>query len=237
MFCIQARFARDVYTSPVAGMVLYREGITKGPTKLRGGYRLPMRSMLANWRAVTARVDGAEGITLKQGVPYFLAVPPGRHTVHVEARGFAPASASVEVKHSADLIVAVTPAWLDGVSKSTPLGELRLRTGVGPEQLQPYLFYRLLPTSMGRTSVFPSVIASALASFVLLSVLGLIPLILAFYLLVVAPVVGVIVLAIALLLVPISVPAGIGGVVIATRFLRLRPEWRTPVERHSSRAS
>jgi len=45
-----------------------REGISKGPLKLRDGLGLPIRSMRASWVGMTEHVDGGEGQRLRQTI-------------------------------------------------------------------------------------------------------------------------------------------------------------------------
>ena len=221
----------------VTRLVLYRECITKGPLRLFGGYSRAIRSMRASWAAVTVSVDGHADLRLRQGVPHPVDVPPGQHRIQVHGSGFAPGHGSVEVQDGTDLIVAVTPAWLDGVGPASPLGELRIRPVGGPEQLQPFEFYRELPTSIGRTTVAPSVLVSIISSAVFLTVFGLIPVAFAFYFLTrgwqYVPVFAFL-MALSAFMGVISIPAGFGGLLIAYRFIRLPASWRAPERTRAS---
>lgn len=211
----------------MAGIVLYREMITKGPARLFGGYRAAIRSIQASWTPVTVWIDEDTSVTLKTGLPFFVDLLPGHHRIRSEAKGFVSADAHIEVGSDDRQIVVITPAYRDGASPTMPLGELRVRHARGPEDLQPYNFYRELPFSIGRTTVFPSVLWSLLMSTIAAG-LGLAPVVLALVFVTKSWGVSLFVLACGLLITPVMLPAGLGGIVAALRFLRLPVTWRAP---------
>jgi hypothetical protein len=212
----------------VPRVVLFRETITKGPLQLRGGYKLPLRSMRASWAGVVVRVDGGEGYHLKQTRPCPVSLQRGHHQFHASGSGFASANAGVDLDDDTDVIIAITPRYRDGVDHSTPLGRLEVRRIRGPQNLQPYKFYDGLPTSIGRATVVPSVLLSILASSLFVGLgMGIIAYaIRAFQ--EHAVFTGGFLVACAVLITPIVIPAGLGGILIGLRFLRLPPGWRAP---------
>jgi len=108
------------------------------------------------------------------GVLHQVEVPTGRHRVTAEGKGFKAVTTTVEARAD-DLLVAVMPAYLDGVSSAAPLGHLRVRVATGPEDIQPYRFYRGLLLA-GRPTVITSVTYSLLASAFLVA-MGLFPIV------------------------------------------------------------
>lgn len=209
-------------------VVLFRESITRGPLQLRGGYKLALRSIRASWTRVVVRVDGGESHHLEQTTPYAVSLPRGQHQFLAFGRGFASANAAVDLRDDSEVILAVTPRYREGVDRSTPLGRLEIRRVGAPQNLQPYKFYEGLPTSIGRATILPSVLLSILASSLFL---GLDVGILGFAIRAFqeqAVLAGAFLVLCAALIGPIVIPAGLGGIVIGLRFLRLPPAWRSP---------
>jgi hypothetical protein len=141
---------------------------------------------------------------------------PGRHEVLVSGRGFLPSAATIELTGEEPVIVAVTPHYLESVSRSTPLGQLRAHVVAGPEELHPYRFYKSWP-------VFVSALGSSAVAAV-----GLLAVAAAVYVLTQHVLVGLVLLACISVVVPTLLISGIGGLVTAVRFLRLSSDWRVP---------
>jgi hypothetical protein len=183
--------------------------------------------MRASWSKVRLYVDGSLQLKLEQSELTRLDLPPGNH--HVEARGdgFISATFELTVDSQATPVVVVTPLYRTGVSKTSPLGTLAIREEGDLRNLQPYAFYKGLPSSFGTNSVYHSVVISMVISAAIFLVgVGC---------LVAIPIEfrdgfagGVFVLVAGLAIASIFVPAGLGGVVIGIRFLRLPREWRNP---------
>jgi hypothetical protein len=211
----------------MTSLVFYREGITKTPGLRVGGVKLPYRSMRASWTKVRVYVDGSLKLELKQSEPARLDLAPGKH--HIEARGDGFISAMFELIVDAQTppVVVITPLHRIGVSTTSPLGTLSIHEEGDPRNLQPYAFYRGLPSAFGTSSVYHSVVISMVVSTSLfLAGVGV---------LIAIPIEfrdgfsgGVFVLITGLALASLFVPAGLGGVVIGIRFLRLPREWRNP---------
>lgn len=116
------------------------------------------------------------------------------------------------------------------MTRTTPLGTLSISDEHDLRLVQPYVFYRGLPTSFRSDNVLRSVAISMLVcAAVLLVGLALVMLIpIAFVLRGVQA--GVVVLICASIISSVIVPAGLGGIIMGIRFLRLPPTWRNPVK-------
>jgi hypothetical protein len=208
-------------------VAFYREGITKTSGLRVGGLKLPYRSMRASWTRVSVYVDGSLKLELKQSEPARLDLAPGKYQIEARGNGFISAVFELIVDGQTQPVVVITPLHRVGVSKTSPLGTLTIHAERDHRNLQPYAFYRGLPSSFGATSVYQSVVISMVISAVLfLAGVGV---------LIAIPIEfrdgfggGVFVLVAGLALASLFVPAGLGGVVIGIRFLRLPREWRSP---------
>lgn len=212
-------------------LTLYREGAAKIPFAAQrssgNGYSRAFRSMRASWTRVFVQIDGLAWIRLRQSAPDPVELSPGPHTVNVSGPGFAPDSRVIQVDDDSELIVAITPEWRQEVTSSNPLGQLRIRPVDGPGALQPYQFYKKLPTSYGHSGVLLSVFYSLVMSVVSLG-LGLASLVATALVWSRTFLGGLFCLVCASFIAPIFVPAGLGGIVVAVRFLRLPKGWRSP---------
>ncbi len=196
-------------------LVLYREGVTLGERWARCGFGLPLTSLRASWQRVQVDVDHLE-FTVRTATRHVVMMPPGRHEIGVRGRGFAPSVASVDLIGEERVIVAITPQYLESVSRSTPLGQLRVHVVSGPEELQPYRFYKSWP-------VFISALGSSTVAG-----LGAAAVATAVYVLTQHVLAGLLLLACISVVVPTLVFSGVGGLVMAVRFLRLSSDWRAP---------
>jgi hypothetical protein len=211
----------------MSSVVFYREGITKTSGLRVVGLKLPYRSMRASWTRVSVYIDGALKLELKQSEPTRFDLAPGKYHVEVRGRGFVSAVFELVVDGQTPSVVVITPLHRVGVSKTSPLGILTIREERDPRNLQPYAFYRGLPSSLGTTSVYHSVfISMVISAALILAGVGV---------LIAIPIEfrdgfggGVFVLLAGLVLASLFVPAGLGGIVIGIRFLRLPREWRKP---------
>ncbi len=104
-------------------VVLYREGVTLGERWARCGFGLPLKSLRASWQRVQVDVDHLE-FSVRTATRHVVMMPPGRHEIRVRGRGFAPSVATVDLIGDQRVIVAITPQYLESVSRSTPLGQL-----------------------------------------------------------------------------------------------------------------
>ena len=191
---------------------------------------LPFRSLRASWTGVSCRIDGEESIHLEQTKQRVLHLPPGHHELHVSAKGFVPATATINLAEGKDAIIAITPGYQVGVAKDSPLGSLKIRTVEGPGDLQPYQFYRSLPSSIGRRSVWPSVLLSLMACSALVG-LGLAAIAATMFGYLTRGIgTGLFLTACAIVIASLAIPAGLSGIAIGIRFLRLPLLWRSPAE-------
>lgn len=170
-------------------------------------------------------VDRGPEFWVKTATRHVVMVRPGLHEVRVRASGFAPTVTTVDLTRQERAIVAITPAYLESVSRSTPLGLLRAHVVNGPEELHPYRFYRSWPPRKG--SVLPALFLSAMGSAIVAG-LGAAAVVVALYILVRHVLVGLFLLACLSVVVPMLVWGGVGGMIMAVRFLRLSPDWRAP---------
>ncbi len=197
-------------------MVLYRECATLGERWARCGFGLPLRSWRASWERVKVDVDENLEFSVRTGTRHVVIMAPGHHEIRVSGRGFVPSAATIELTGEGPVIVAVTPHYLESVSRSTPLGQLRAHVVGGPEELHPYRFYKSWPVFV------PALGSSAVAAAGLLAVAS------AVYVLTQHVLVGLVLLACTCVVVPTLLISGIGGLVMAVRFLRLSADWRAP---------
>jgi hypothetical protein len=204
------------YHEAVPAVVLYREGVTLGERWARCGFGLPLRSWRASWERLQVDVDQNLEFSVRTGTRHVVIMSPGRHEVRVSGRGFVPSSATIELTGEERVIVALTPQYLESVSRSSPLGQLRAHVVGGPEELHPYRFYKSWP-----------VFVSALGSSAVVAV-GLLAVAAAVYVLTQHLLVGLVLLACISVVVPTLLISGIGGLVTAVRFLRLASDWRAP---------
>jgi hypothetical protein len=211
----------------VAQVTLYKEIITKTPGMFVGGLKLPFRSIRASWAGVRLTIDDGEHHQLRSTEPRIIDLQPGPHTFAACGRGFVSGEAVLDVGEDEPSIVVVSPDHRVSASAETPLGTLRIHGVRGPEELQPYVFYKSLPTSWGHRTLIVSVIISTVASIVVtaagFAVLGV-----AVYGLTKAAGVGLFLGLCALVIAPLCIPAGIGGILTAVRFERLPTSWRRP---------
>jgi hypothetical protein len=200
----------------VPAVVLYREAVTKGDRWVRCGLGLPIRSFRASWERLQVDIDHGPTFSVKTATRQVVMLPPGRHEIHAQGRGFVAATTSVELAGEQRVIVAITPQYLSQVTRATPLGELSARVVAGPEELHPYRFYKSWPlfiSAVGSASVASAAIAALGAALYVLSEHVLVGLLLFGFICAVAP--GLVL-------------SGIGGLVTALRFLRLSSDWRAP---------
>lgn len=217
----------------VATLVLYKEGTAKNLQQPSGryaqrvvrGYGGALRSMRATWTSVLVEVDFGSGLRIKACRRYLVDVPAGTHRIAAEGLGLVPSATSIEIRDGETIVLAITPDYPESVSQSAPLGGLRLHVARDPIELQPYQFYRSIPSR--RESVLPALAFSAVASVVVLAVIAVATL-LGLYFLLLGRTFGLLPLASACLMAPVVVPAGVGGVVTAIRFLQLPADWRSP---------
>jgi len=197
-------------------VVLYREGVTLGERWARCGFGLPMKSLRANWERVQVTVDQSPEFSVRTATRHVVMLPPGHHEVRVRGSGFAPSTTAVDLIGEHRVIVAITPQYMESVSRSTPLGQLRAHVVNGPEELQPYRFYKSWP-------LFVSAVGSAIIAGVSAAALAA-----AVYVVTQHVLVGLLMLACVSVVVPTLFLSGIGGMVMAVRFLRLSSDWRAP---------
>jgi hypothetical protein len=197
-------------------VVLYREGVTLGERWARCGFGLPFKSLRASWQRVQVDVDQNLEFSVRTATRHVVLMAEGRHEIRASGRGFAPSAATVEMSGDQRVIVAITPQYLESLSRSTPLGQLRVHVVSGPEELHPYRFYKSWP-----------VFVSALGSSVV-AVAGLGAVAAAVYVLTQHLLVGLLLLACVAVVVPTLLITGVGGLVMAMRFLRLTSDWRAP---------
>ena len=197
-------------------MVLYREGLPTGERWSRCGFGLPLRSWRASWGRVRIDVDQSLEVSVRTATRHVVLLPLGRHEIRVRGRGFAPSALTVDLTGEQRAIVAITPHYLESISRSTPLGQLRAHVVSGPEELHPYRFYKGCP-------VFVSAVGSSTETAV-----GVAAVAAAVYVLAQHVLVGLLLLACASVVVPTLLIGGIGGLVMAVRFLRLSSDWRAP---------
>jgi len=205
-----------LYHDPVPAVVLYREGVTTGERWARCGFGLPLKSLRASWERVQVDVDQNLEFSVRTATRHVVIMSPGRHEIRVRGRGFAPSAATVDLTGEERVIVAITPEYLESVSRSTPLGQLRAHVVSGPEELHPYRFYKSWP-------VFVSAVGSSAVAGV-----GAAAVAAALYVLTQHVLVGLLLLACVSVVVPTLLISGVGGVVMAVRFLRLSSDWRAP---------
>jgi hypothetical protein len=212
----------------MSSVTFYREMIAKSsPLTLLGGIKLPYRSMRASWAKVSVRVDGSIELELDQSKLAHLELKPGKHTIEAGGFGFKGARIEVETGESTQPVIVISPQHRVGVTNETPLGVLTIREESNVQNLLPYAFYRGLPTSFGNSvlnSVFISMLMSAAVFLLGVAALGAIP----FGFVARSVGVGFIVLVPCIFIASIGVSAGLGGIVIGIRFLRLPPGWRNP---------
>ncbi len=207
----------------MASVTLYKEIITR-TGRTRGGLLAPLRSVRASLASVRTSVDGSPH-HLRQTVPKTIELAPGAHEFIATGRGFSRGRETIEVGDR-DLIVVISPDQTS-VSAHNPLGSLRIHEVSGPEELQPYRFYKGQPTSFGMDTVtlslWMSSVASAACCLVGVAAIGLaiwgyvardvgVGVILSFFAVVIASV----------------IPIGLGGLLTAIRFTRLPATWRQP---------
>lgn len=183
--------------------------------------------MRASWAPVSVTVDGSESLDLRLMKPCVIELRPGSHTYAAHCHGFVSGQLTTDIPANPPSILVISPDHRDGVTSDTPLGTLRVHLADGPEELEPYVFYKGLPPSWGHQSVTPSVIVSALVSAaVFVGGIALLGLVAWGYTLDIG--VGLILTLPGAYLVAITLPAGLGGVLIALRFMRLPASWRRP---------
>ena len=210
---------------PMASVILYKEIITRTGRNV-GGLRAPFRSMRASRAGVRVTVDGQQD-HLRSTVPHSIELAPGRHEFIATGRGFARAAEQIEVAHD-DLIVAISPDYTVSVSPDTPLGSLRIHPVKGPEELQPYRFYKGQPTSYFRQSVGLALWVSMVLSLAcILAALACLALVV-FGFIARDWRVGIILTLLCSLPVLLLTRAGLGGWVTGCRFMRLPASWREP---------
>lgn len=215
----------DLYPSGVPRLVLYREAITKGPPRVVGGLKLPYRSMRSGWQPAWIQIDDGEPIRLVPMRRHIVEAAPGAHLTRACGKGFVSAEATIEVDHSGDLTVAITPDWLEADDPAFPRGQLKIRTVDDPHTLQPFKFYKEMPTSLGSKTLIFSLLLSLLASAALLG-FGLAALAAIAFGFSVDPFVGVFCLMTAGFIASFAIPVGLAGILTAARFMRLPADWR-----------
>ena len=208
--------ACEAYHKPVPSVVLYREGVRAGERWYRCGFGLPLRSFRASWERVRVDVDQGLEFSVRTATRRVVLLPLGRHEISVSGRGFAPSAATVDLTGDQPVIVAITPQYLESVTRATPLGSLRAHVVSGPDELYPYRSYKRWP-------VFVSALGSASVA-----VIGAAAVASGLYVLTQHLLVGIVLLACVLVVVPTLLFSGLGGLVMVVRFLRLSSDWRAP---------
>jgi hypothetical protein len=208
--------ACGAYHEPVPSVVLYREGVPAGERWYRCGFGLPLRSFRASWERVRVDVDQGLEFSVRTATRHVVLLPLGRHEIAVSGRGFAPSGATVDLTGDQPVIVAITPQYLESVSRATPLGSLQAHVVGGPDELHPYQSYKRWPVPV--SALGSATVAGAGAATV---ASGL-------YVLTQHVLVGIVLLACVSVVVPTLLLSGLGGLVMAVRFLRLSPDWRAP---------
>ena len=192
-----------------------------------GGLKLPFRSIRASWAGVGLTIDDGEHHHLRSTEPRSIDLPPGTHKFTARGHGFVTGEAVLEIADNEPSIVVVSPDHRDSTTSKTPLGTLRVHGVRGPEDLQPYVFYKSLPSSWGHNTLTVSVMVSMFTSGIVAAA-GFALLGAAVYGFTKAAGVGLFLLLFAAFIAPIAIPAGIGGVLTAMRFERLPRSWRRP---------
>jgi hypothetical protein len=193
-----------------------------------GGVKLTYRSMRASWTRVKLQIDGSTEILLRQSIPQNIELVPGAHTVLARGRGFNSANRVIQIDETSVPIIVISPADREGVTTATPLGTLSIFEASDMRKLQPYVFYRGLPTSFGKDTVLHSVYISMFVSAAIFLVgLGFVALI-PFAFVEKGIAAGFLILVFGSAVSSILMPAGLGGFVIGLRFLRLPLQWRKP---------
>jgi hypothetical protein len=186
------------------------------------------RSIRASWSTVKVSIDGSSDTELKQSTPTFIDLNPGTHEIRAQGNGFNSADFELKIDGSTSPVIVISPLYRDGASRTTPLGTLVIHEESDLRGLQPYAFYKRLPTSFGIEGVLHSVIISMLFS-VALSLAGIaLLLLIPVEFVTQGAVAGFFVLVLGVFVSSIVLPAGIGGILIDLRFLRLPPRWRNP---------
>jgi hypothetical protein len=186
--------------------------------------------MRASWSTVTVSIDGSSNTKLKQSAPTLIDLELGAHKIHAQGSGFNSAHLNLIVDESISPVVVISPLYRVDASGTSPLGTLAIHEESDLRDLQPYAFYKRLPTSFGIKSVMHSVIISMLISTALsLAGLALVVLIPVEFV-TQGAVAGIFVLILGGFVTSILLPAGIGGIVIGIRFLRLPSSWRSPTK-------
>jgi hypothetical protein len=164
------------------------------------------------------RVDVDHGLefSVRTATRQVVLLPLGRHEIAVSGRGFASSGTTVDLIGDQPVIVAITPQYLEPVTRATPLGSLRAHVVGGPEELHPYRSYKRWPVFVSAlgSAALAGVGAAAVAS-------GL-------YVLTQHVLVGIVLLACVSVVVPTLLFSGLGGLVMAVRFMRLSSDWRAP---------
>jgi hypothetical protein len=184
--------------------------------------------MRAGWSKVFVRIDGSSEVELKPMRPTLYELEAGRHTIEAGGFRFNPAILEIETGGPTSPVIVISPEYRVGVTYESPLGTLSIREENDLRNLQPYAFYKGLPTSFGTDSVLHSVFISIFMSavFFLLGVALLVAIPVGFVTKGIGA--GFFVLILAFFVGSISVPGGLGGMVIGIRFLRMPPGWRSP---------
>ena len=205
-------------------LVIYREGTKKGPIALRTDFRALRLSLRSGLGSVNLRIDDGPSNRLKLFKPVTLTCDKGEHTLRVSAPHMETATLKVEVLPDLNALVVVSPRPIEGCGVGSALGRFEIWEAENPSELEPYAFYRSLPSSGERGGVLASVLTSAVAS----GIFFMVPPIFAMGCL--ARGWGVLAVA-GVLLAPLAgfcMPFGALGLLAAYRFWRLPADWRNP---------
>ena len=145
----------------MASVILYEEMISRTGREV-GGLRVTLPVDESESGRSQGAVDGQQD-HLRSTIPHSTELAPGRHEFIATGRGFAQAAEQIDVAH-ADLIVAISPDYTVSVAPKHP-GSLRIHPVEGPDELQPYRFYKGQPTSYFRQSVGLTLWVSMVLSF------------------------------------------------------------------------
>jgi hypothetical protein len=183
------------------------------------------RSLRVSFAEVSFKVEPIDQpFRIRALRPHPVALAAGSHDIRVAGRGFFPDTKTIEVAEGETVIVAVKPERPSGSDPDWPNGKLHLRVVDDPTDLEPNRFYNSLPSMSATTALALAGSLAASSAFLLLS-LAMIGAV-CFGFIARSPGVGVILLFFSCMVIPIALPAGIVGVTVGIRYLRLPSDWR-----------
>ena len=197
-------------------VVLYREGVTLGERWARCGFGLPLKSLRASWQRVQVDVDHLE-FSVRTATRHVVMMPPGRHEDPCAREGVRAIGGYRRLdrrptgyrRHNTSVPGVGQPVHTTWPAPGTR-GQRRLSS------FSPYRFYKSWPLFI--TALGSSTVAGLGAAAVAAAVYVLTQHVLA----------GLLLLACVSVVVPTLLFSGIGGLVMAARFLRLSSDWRAP---------